>query len=138
MLQQFLEEFCQWKAEGNDPVEFAPDEQGVYWLVLADCLQRVSVSMISLDDPLDNQALVVESAVGAWSEQLDIRSLLLMSGSRMFVSRFSLCPRGLEDLLVVESAVPFQCASFPLFDRMLREVMSIVVHLLTPVAVDTE
>ena len=136
MLDDFLGEYCDWKHEQNDPVEFAPDEKGNYWLVLQDCLQRVSVSLIQIQDSQDDHAIVVESAVGKWSDQLDVRSLLLMSGSKMLISRFSLCPRDLEDILVVESAVPYQSITLPLFDRMIREVMSLVTHLLTPARVE--
>ena len=134
MLEQFLEEYCAWKNAAGDPVEFTPDGAGAYWLVLGDTVHRICVSLIPMDDSQDDQALVVESPVGTWSEQLDVRSLLLLAGSKMYVSRFALCPRDLEDILVVESAVPYGSANFPLFDRMLREVLSIVVHLLTPAA----
>lgn len=134
MLESFLEEFCQWKFEQGDPLEFAPGERGGHWLVVDGGLQRLSVSLAPMDDPHDDQAVVVETALGEWSD-FDLRSLLQLSAARMYVSRFSIVPRGQREVLVVEAGVPCSAVSLPMFDRMIREVLSIASYLLAPVEV---
>lgn len=130
MLLEFLEEYSDWKYDLGDPVEFTDDGSGVYWAVIGETLQRVNVSIFDLDDAVDREAIVVESPIGPLTPEVDLRSLLNFAASRMVVSRFSLCPRGEEQILVVESASPVQSLSLPMFDRMLREVMSIAVYFL--------
>jgi len=93
-------------------------------------VQRLNVSLVPLNDPHDTQAIVVETPLGPWRPELDTRGLLLFAGAEMFVSRFSLVPVGAEDMLVVEAAMPFASVSFPVFDRMIREVASVAMHVL--------
>lgn len=93
-------------------------------------MQRLNVSLVPFNDPHDTQAIVVEAPLGAWVPELDTRGLLLFAGAEMFVSRFSLVPVGADDMLVVEAAMPFASVSFPVFDRMVREVASVAMHVL--------
>ena len=120
MLREFLAEYQRWKHRGGDPLEFRVDDDGVYWLLVDERVQRLNVSVLALRDPHDEQAVLVESPLGLW-ENLDGEALLRFAGEELFVSRLSLVGRA----VMVESAMPLSALTLPLFDRMVREVASV-------------
>ena len=128
-LAEFLQEFCEWKAQEGDPVEFVTDgETDVHWVVLHGRTQPISVSLSELpNDRWDQHAVIVQVMLGPLAPDADARGLMRYSRSQLVVSRLSLSA---DEELIIESSVPASCISLALLDHMIREVGSVALDFL--------